>query len=93
MKTSTFFSLMAEFNSAQIPLDDLCEKYFNLSSAVAKREAARQSLPVPVLKLRSGQKSRYFVKAEHLAEYIDEQAKQAKLEWQSVNSPSKNHVN
>ena len=89
MNTSTFFSLMAEFGSAQIPLDDMCEKYFNLSSAVAKREAAKQSLPVPVLKLRSGQKSQYFIKAELLADYIDKQSEIAKSEWLSVNSPSK----
>ena len=89
MNTSTYFSLMAEFGSAQIPLEDLCVKYFNLSPAVAKREAAKQSLPIPVLKLRSGQKGKYFVKAEILAEYIDKQSEIAELEWLSVNSPSK----
>ena len=77
---------MAEFGSAQIPLDDMCKKYFNLSSAVAKREAAKQSLPIPVLKLRSGQKSQYFIKAELLAEYIDRQTQIAEQEWQAVNT-------
>lgn len=27
---STFFSLMAEFGTAQIPLESMCDKYFNL---------------------------------------------------------------
>lgn len=85
MKTSTYFSLLAEFGSAQIPLSELCQKYFSLSFSVAKREAAKQSLPVPVLKLREGQKSRYFVKAELLAEYIDMRSEEAQKEWDSVN--------
>jgi len=76
---------MAEFGSAQIPLGDLCQKYFNLSASVAKREAAKQLLPIPVLKLRKGQKSQYFVKAELLAEYIDKRSEEAQKEWDSVN--------
>ena len=86
MNTSTFFSLMAEFGSAQIPLEEMCQKYFNLSPAVAKREAAKQTLPIPVLKLREGQKAQYFIKAEILAEYIDKQSEKAQQEWDSVNT-------
>ncbi len=85
MNTSTYFSLMAEFGSAQIPLGQMCEKYFNVSPAIAKRKAAVQSLPIPVIKLQKGQKGQYFVKAEILANHIDEQVVQAEKEWNSVN--------
>jgi hypothetical protein len=87
---STYFALMAEFGSAQIPLEDLCKKYFNLSFAEAKKKAAKQMLPVPVFKMKNVEDGRYYVKAEKLAEYIDKQSEAAELEWQSVNSPSKN---
>jgi hypothetical protein len=85
---STYFALMAEFKSAQIPLEDLCKKYFNLSFGEAKKRAARQMLPVPVFKMKDSPDGRYFVKAEKLAEYIDKQTEIAELEWQSVHSPS-----
>jgi hypothetical protein len=85
MFTSTYFALLAEFQTAQIPLEDMCEKYFNLSAPVARREAAKQTLPVPVFKLEEGQKNRYFVKAEALAKLIDARFEQAEKEWASVN--------
>jgi hypothetical protein len=87
---STYFALLAEFNTAQIPLKDLCKKYFNLSFGEAKKRAARQALPVPVFKMSPAENGCYFVKAENLAEYIDDQIKNAELEWRSVNGTSEN---
>jgi len=83
---STFFSLMAEFGTAQIPLDAMCDKYFNLTHNAAKRKAAKQSLPVPALTIRSQGHAKYFIKAEHLANLIDEKATLAKKEWDEINS-------
>jgi hypothetical protein len=85
---STYFALLAEFKTAQIPLEDLCKKYFNLSLGEAKKRAARQMLPVPVFKMSPAENGCYFIKADNLAEYIDNQIKNAELEWQSVHSPS-----
>lgn len=85
MKTSTYFALLAEFGTAQIPLEKMCKDYFNLSIAEAARKAAKQSLPVPVFVFRESKGSPYFVKAESLAEYIDQQNEKAKQEWLAVN--------
>ena len=85
MKTSTYFSLMAEFGTAQIPLESVCKPYFNLSLGNAKREAAKQSLPVPTFKMRNKDNGLYFIKAEILAEFIDKQNEAAQEEWESVN--------
>lgn len=85
MKTSTYFSLIAEFNTAQIPLEDVCEKYFNMGHALAKRQAAKQALPVAAVKLRPGQKTKYFIMAEDLSLLIDTQKELAQKEWKSVN--------
>ena len=82
---STFFSLMAEFGTAQIPLESMCDKYFNLKYGAAKRKAAKKSLPVPAVKIREEGHTKYFIKAEHLANLIDEQARIAKEDWSAVN--------
>ena len=59
--TSTYFSLLAEFETAQIPLEDVCKKYFNVGFGMAKRRAANQDLPVPVFRLIKGKIAQYFV--------------------------------
>ena len=92
MKTSTYFSLLAEFETAQIPLGDMCNKYLDLCENEEKRKAEKQQLPFPVFKIREGQKSKYFVKAEELASHIDDLTERAKKEWQSVNRPSENNI-
>ena len=85
MNTSTYFNLMSEFGTAQIPLEAVCKKYFNLSLANAKRAAAKQNLPVPAFKMKDKENGIYFIKAEMLAEHIDKQIEIAKEEWDLVN--------
>jgi hypothetical protein len=87
MKTSTFFSLMAEFGTAVIELDDaFCSKYLNKKRDWAVREARKQTLPFPVFKtvneVRSG---RYFVNAQDLADFLDQVREQGKRDWEKVN--------
>lgn len=72
MKASTYFALLAEFGTAQIPLEAMCERYFGLSPDKAKAKAARGELPVQPIRL-AGQKSPWLVPAERLAEHIDKQ--------------------
>ncbi len=84
-KISTFFALMAEFGTAEIPLENICEKFFALQPDMAKKRAARRQLPVPAY--RGGtQKSPWLVNAQDLADYIDEQRAKAKREWDQVNA-------
>ncbi len=76
MKTSTFFALLAEFGTAQIPLDAMCQKYFGLAPEAAKIRAGRGELPVQPIRL-AGQKSPWLVPAEKLAELIEKQMERA----------------
>lgn len=86
MKTSTYFALMAEFGTAQLPLEAICEKYFGLSFKEACRRAPFQQLPVPVF--RSGsQKSGWLVDAADLARLIDDSAGEARRLWLALNDP------
>lgn len=50
---NTVFLLMAEFETAHIPLRDICKKYFDMDYIVACRKAAVQELPLPVFRLGS----------------------------------------
>ena len=82
---STFFALMAEFGTAEIPLEDISEKFFGLQPDMAKKRAARRQLPVTAY--RGGtQKSPWLVSAQDLADYIDTQRTKAKQEWDQVNA-------
>lgn len=80
VKTSTFFALMIEFGTTEIPLSACCKKYFGYDEAEAKRRAATQKLPVPVFRGGS-QKSGWLVSATDLAERIDQLRAAARAEW------------
>jgi hypothetical protein len=83
--TSTFFALLAEFNTAEIPLEQLCGKYFGLEFKEACRRASLHRLPVPAHRGGS-QKSPWLIAAADLAKHIDEQRTIAAAEWGKMNS-------
>ena len=80
----TYFGLLAEFGESEIPLDRICEKYFGLSVAKAKRRACLQQLPIPAYRAGS-QKSPWLISAADLAVHIDQQRQIAKRQWQRMN--------
>lgn len=67
----TYFGLMSEFGTNEIPLVDMCMKFLGMSPEVAKYEAARGTLPLPVYRLPGGQKRPWLVDAKALATYLD----------------------
>lgn len=73
---NTFFALMAEFQTAEIPLAAVSEKFFGMEPATALRKASTQGLPIPVHKT-GGQKSPWLVNATDLAALIDKRREQA----------------
>ncbi|WP_421667259.1 pyocin activator PrtN family protein [Pectobacterium polaris] len=48
---NTMFLLMAEFNSATVPLADISEKYFGLKPATAEKKALIGELPIPTFRV------------------------------------------
>ena len=80
----TYFGLLAEFGEAEIPLERICEKYFGLSVAKAKRRACLQQLPIPAYRAGS-QKSPWLISAIDLANHIDEQRRIAERQWTNMN--------
>ena len=78
--TSTYFALLSEFGTSEIPLDKCCLKYFGLDVLEAKRRAGLQKLPIPAYRPGS-QKSGWLISAHDLSVRIDELQKEARLQW------------
>lgn len=77
---NTFFGLMAEYETAEIPLEKICEKFFNLSIDTAEDRAKRGTLCVPAYRAGSN-KSQWLVSAQALAKHLDERKKEAESDW------------
>ncbi len=69
---NTLFLIMAEFETAEIPLDDLADKYLGLSPAQAHRGSRSQKAP-------------WLVHAQDLANHLDAQREEAAREWKAIN--------
>jgi hypothetical protein len=82
---NTLFALMAEFDTADIPLEKVAPKYFGLQLEEAKRQASMNKLPVPAFRAGS-QKAPWLVSAADLARWIDERRAAARLEWEKSRS-------
>jgi hypothetical protein len=80
---NTLFLVMAQFETAEIPLEKLCDQ-FGMSLPQANRKAALHDLPVPFYK-KAG-KGGYFCAASDWASYIDKKAAAARNEWQKMNN-------
>lgn len=87
MTVSTFFALLAEFGSAEIPLEAACDKYFGLDYKIARRRATAQLLPIPAYKTGS-QKSPWLVSAQDLAQLIDDRREEALKHHQRMKKSS-----
>lgn len=80
----TLFALLAEYETAQIPLEK-CAHLFGLAPDVAARRAKLHRLPVPAFRAES-QKAPWLVDATALAEYLDKLKEKAANEWERLHS-------
>lgn len=80
---NTLFLVLAQYESAEIPLSKLCDDHFGMDLLRATRKASCHQLPVPFYK-KSG-KGGYFCSAKDWANYLDDQAKNAREEWNKTN--------
>ena len=82
-KMKTLFLVMAQYGTAEIPLEQLCSGHFGMNLGTATKKAALHELPVPFYK-KTG-KSGYFCSASDWANYLDAQAEKARTEWNKMN--------
>ncbi|MCZ4058186.1 pyocin activator PrtN family protein [Pantoea sp. LMR881] len=85
---NTMFLLMAEYETATVPLSQVCEKYFGMKSATAERKAAENRLPIPTFRTGDSQKAPRMIHIADLAEFIDKQRSESRSMHQVVNSGS-----
>lgn len=69
--SKTVYLLFAQHEKAVLPLEDICEEYFDMNRKTAYQHAATQSLPVPVFRARDSERCRWMVSIEELAKHID----------------------
>lgn len=82
---NTIFSLMAEYNTGEIPLRNICLKYLGMEFKTAAYHASKSRLPFPVYK-GGKQKSEWLVSVDVLAKYLDDRKSEAQGEWEKVNA-------
>ncbi|WP_082300983.1 pyocin activator PrtN family protein [Photorhabdus luminescens] len=79
---NTTFLLMAEFETATIPLSDIAERYLGMKPATAEQKASLGLLPLPTFRCNDSQKSPRMVHVSDLAELIDKKRKESKDEME-----------
>ncbi|WP_018693549.1 pyocin activator PrtN family protein [Algicola sagamiensis] len=79
MKTA--FILLAQYERAVVPIEEISETYFgcNRNTAIAKAKAG--TLPVPAFRCGESQKNQWVIHLSDLAEFIDRQREIAKEDW------------
>jgi len=78
------FFLMAEFNTPNIELSVVCQKYFGMSPATAEAKANACLLPVPTYRVGTSQKAKRCINIQDLAEWIDQRREEGRAEWEKV---------
>lgn len=83
----TVFLLLAEFDSAVLPLEDVASKYFGINSLnTAKRMAALNQFPIAFFKVSKSNKCPWHCHVQDLADLIDKKRDEAKLEFDKSNN-------
>lgn len=77
---NTTFLLMAEFETAVIPLSEIAEKYLGMRPATAENKALTGQLSLPTFRVGDTQKAPRMVHISDLAEHIDRRRAEAKME-------------
>lgn len=75
---NTMFLLMAEYGSATVTLEQVCEKYFGMKPATAEKRAALGALPIPTFRAAESQKAPRMIHIQDLANHIDAQLKKGR---------------
>ncbi|MNJ24046.1 Pyocin activator protein PrtN [compost metagenome] len=82
---NTAFLLMAQYNGqAIIPIERVCEDYFDITPTKLKGKIARGEINLPLVWMESSQKGARGVHLSDLAAYIDSQHAKAKSEQEKL---------
>ena len=79
MKTAD--ALIARYGGRDVPLSDVCERYFGVSPEIAARNAAKGTLPIPCYRASASRKAPLLVRVDDLAEILDSRYEKARSTW------------
>jgi len=79
LRPSTYFALMAEFGTGDIPVTEIGKKYFGFDEQKSKNTAAKNQYPFPVFRAGT-QKSVWMVDIKEMADYLDKVKVKAKAQ-------------
>jgi hypothetical protein len=79
--TPTELMLLAIYKGP-VPLQDVCERWLNLSPEVALKRAALNRLPFPTFRLSESKRAPLLVDLRDLAGHIDRTRECAKVAWE-----------
>lgn len=79
--TPTEFGLFVTHRTANIPVDDIAEKYLNCTPAEARRKALLNKLPFPTFRMIDSQKAPMLVRLGDLAAHVDKMHAAAAKDW------------
>ncbi|NII74845.1 hypothetical protein FHW84_003441 [Dyella sp. SG562] len=79
---NTLFSLLAQYETAQIPLNKCCH-LFGLKPEEAAKRAGRHALPVPAFRIGT-QKAPWLIDAKTLADHLDRLRENAMRDWEKL---------
>lgn len=78
MQSPTLFLLMAEHQGKTVlPVDEVAEKYWNMSAAQARRLANEGRFPLPCFRMNNSRKAPWVVLLTDLAQHIDQRRQEA----------------
>ncbi|GIU22115.1 pyocin activator PrtN family protein [Shewanella sp. MBTL60-007] len=75
---NTTFLLMAQFNKAVIPLEDICKEFLGLETRTALNYAKSGRLPIAAFRTSNSNKAPWVVHVSDLADHLDKQRDIAK---------------
>ncbi len=82
---NTTFALIARFEGTTVELKQISQEFLGITPKTAEQKAKACDLPFPTFKLRDSERSPTLINLKDLGEYIDQQYKAAREEWESVN--------
>ena len=74
---NTQLLLLAQYEKAIIPLENICEEVFGCARHTAITKAKSGNLPIPAFQLNDSQKSTWMIHINDLAKLIDEKRLEA----------------
>lgn len=79
---NTTFLLLAEFGSADIPVEIVCSRYLGLDARTAKRQAAMAVLPFPAFRPGT-QKGPWLARITDVAAWLDKERERGVSDWRN----------